>query len=46
MPATPRRALEEKAQEFEINNLDDFYTSRLFTSSGFQMHSNYITFKA
>jgi len=32
--------LEEKAREHEISDLTDFYSSNVFTSSGFELQAN------
>ncbi|KAG1677625.1 hypothetical protein FOA52_010406 [Chlamydomonas sp. UWO 241] len=44
----PVRALEEKAREHEIADLEDFYTSNVFTTSGFQLAAgnNHIVYSA
>jgi hypothetical protein len=40
MPLCYLRSLEEKAREFEISDLQDFFTSNVFLSSGFELPAN------
>ena len=39
-PCCVCRSLEDKAREHEITDLADFYSSNVFTSSGFELHAN------
>jgi hypothetical protein len=44
--ASMYRSLEDKAREHDIADLQDFYTSNIFASSGFELRagSNHIVF--
>lgn len=42
----PVRALEDKAREHDITDLQDFFDSNVFTNSGFEKAGNHFTYKA